>query len=373
MRNEALFSYPVFGAEDLVRRCIRLGGESLERYPLVGAQVPSGWDMLIPAWSFLWGISVWEYYFHSGDKKFLKESFRWVSKNIKNASKITDSKGLFSGPFWNFFDWSGNDYKKECVTHNTLLLIGAIDAGIKCANALNLTKESANLLLLRNKFTNNAQKQWDKKRGGWPDSWDNDGVPSKKITQHNIYLGLLYNVIPEKHKQQAIDKLLNPPENMIVSGSPFAIQFLWEALDKVGKHEELIKAITKNYSPMLDIGATTVWETFPKALKSMGDFPTRSHCHAWSSAPLYFIHRIILGIRQTEVGGTAFELSPVVTGQDWAEGVTNTSRGPIHCSWRKEGKILNIKARAPKGVKIKFRTNSSLAKLKTNCEITYMD
>ncbi|MBL8028249.1 MAG: alpha-L-rhamnosidase N-terminal domain-containing protein [Fibrobacteres bacterium] len=366
MRNEAIFSYPVFGAEDLVRRCIRLGGESLERYPLVGAQVPSGWDMLIPAWSFLWGISVWEYYFHSGDRKFLKESFRWVIKNIKNASKLTDKRGLFSGPFWNFFDWSGNDYQKESVIHNTLLLIGAIDAAVKCADALQLKKDKSDLLAIRKRFTVNAQKQWDKKRGNWPDSWDNDGNPSPKTTQHNIYLGLLYDVVPAKEKSKAIDKLLNPPPGMIVSGSPFAIQFLWETLDKTGKHEEIINAITKNYSPMLDIGSTTVWETFPKALQSMGSFPTRSHCHAWSSAPIYFIHRLILGLKQTGIGGSSFEVSPVVTGQDWAEGTNNTIKGPIHCSWHKKGKTLDIKVKAPKGVKITFKPNSSLSKFKIN-------
>lgn len=57
-RNEALFAYGVFGAHDLARRCISLSAQSLERYPLVGCQTPSSWDVLIPAWSFLWGISV---------------------------------------------------------------------------------------------------------------------------------------------------------------------------------------------------------------------------------------------------------------------------------------------------------------------------
>ena len=34
-RNEGLFAMSVFGAYDLVRRCIRLAGQSLERFPLV--------------------------------------------------------------------------------------------------------------------------------------------------------------------------------------------------------------------------------------------------------------------------------------------------------------------------------------------------
>src|SRR5690606_2240054 len=72
-RNESVFAFTAFGAEDLARRCIVLAGQSLERYPLVGCQLPSAWDTLLPAWSFLWGISVWDYYFQTGDKAFVKQ------------------------------------------------------------------------------------------------------------------------------------------------------------------------------------------------------------------------------------------------------------------------------------------------------------
>ena len=66
-RNESLLGYAVFGPTDLGRRCIRITGQSLERYPIAGCQTPSWWDVLLPAWSFLWGISAWDYYWYTGD------------------------------------------------------------------------------------------------------------------------------------------------------------------------------------------------------------------------------------------------------------------------------------------------------------------
>ncbi len=44
--------------------------------------------------------------------------------------------GLFSGPFWNMFDWSGIDDQHETVLHNSMLMVGAIDAAQKMAGVL---------------------------------------------------------------------------------------------------------------------------------------------------------------------------------------------------------------------------------------------
>jgi len=118
-RNESLFAYTTFGATDLARRCITLAGQSLERYPLAGCQVPSSWDCLLPAWSFLWGISVWDYYEYTGDRNFLQSVWGWVLGNLQGAEARLDERGLFSGPYWNMFDWAGIDDKHNTVLHNT--------------------------------------------------------------------------------------------------------------------------------------------------------------------------------------------------------------------------------------------------------------
>ena len=65
-RNEALYAYAAYGNYDVSARSLELGAQSLEHFPMVGCQVPSAWDCILSAWSFLWGIHVWEHYFHSG-------------------------------------------------------------------------------------------------------------------------------------------------------------------------------------------------------------------------------------------------------------------------------------------------------------------
>ena len=96
-RNESLFGYSVFGATDVPARCIRLTAQSLERYPIAGCQTPSCWDCILPAWSFLWGISTWDYYWATGDKEFLRQVWPAVIRNLEGAEKYVDKDGLFSG------------------------------------------------------------------------------------------------------------------------------------------------------------------------------------------------------------------------------------------------------------------------------------
>jgi alpha-L-rhamnosidase len=163
-QGEALFAYPIFGATDIARRGLELAAQSLDRLPMVGCQVPSSWDCIIPIWSFLWCISAWDYYWYSGDKKFLAKIWPAVVKNLKQAEKLVDSKGLFTAPFWNMFDWAKIDDEQECVLHNSIFMVGAIDAARKCAGVLNKKNHDLWLLSLRKRLCKAINSCWDDKR-----------------------------------------------------------------------------------------------------------------------------------------------------------------------------------------------------------------
>ncbi len=363
-RNEAIFAYETFDAVDIARRCIRLAAQSLERYPITGCQVPSGWDCLLPAWSFLWGISVWDYYFYTGDKAFVAEVWPAVMRNLEGASGLLDERGLFSGPFWNMFDWSGIDDRHETVLHNSMLLVGAIQAAERLASVLGEAAHLAWLAGFRARLVESINRQWDPERDAFPDSFHPDGSASLSTSLHTSFLALLYDILPPDRAVDALADLLHPPENVVKVGSPFASLYLYEALEKSGQAEAVLAAIYQNYLPMLEAGATTVWEVFPASLEWLGGFPTRSHCHAWSAAPLHFLPRILLGIRPLEPGGGVVEISPRLGNLTWAKGAIATPRGRVEVSWQLEGKHLRIEASAPPGTRLQFAPNPDLNRLK---------
>ncbi|HYG36097.1 MAG TPA: alpha-L-rhamnosidase N-terminal domain-containing protein [Clostridia bacterium] len=358
-RNESLLAYSAFGAHDLARRCIQITAHSLERFPIAGCQTPSCWDTLLPAWSFLWGISTWDYYHETGERAFLNAIYPSVIKNLKGAESLINGQGLFSGPFWNMFDWTGSDQDRRTVLHNSMFIVGAIDAALKETEVLNRPEDAAWLRQLRARLVNGVNALWDSSKSAYPDSVHDDGKPSPSTSQHTSILGLLYDIVPAERREAASRNLLNPPDKMIRLGSPFAALYLYEAYEKLGLEEEIIKDIYKNYLPMLESGATTVWESFPSGTTGGGTWPTRSHCHAWSSAPTRFLNRIVLGVKTTQPGGKVIEISPRLSGLAWARGTTLTHAGAVEVSWKKDGKTLRVDYQIPSETKASFVRNPS--------------
>jgi hypothetical protein len=361
-RNESLLAYPVFGAVDLGRRCIRLTGQSLERYPIAGCQTPSGWDVLLPAWSFLWGISTWDHYWYTGDREFLRETWPDVVRNLRGAEECINEQGLFAGPFWNMFDWTPIDQQQKAVLHNSMFMVGAIDAALKEAEVLGDTANAAWLRGLRGRLATAIRALWDPQKRAYPDSFHADGSRSPSTSQHTSFLAILYDLVEPAQLADARRNILDPPPGMVRIGSPFAGLYLYEALEKLGLEGRIVEDIYHNYLPMLESGATTVWESFPTGTTGSHGFPTRSHCHAWSSAPSYFLNRIVLGIRPTAPGGRAVRISPQLSGLTWARGAVASVRGPVSVAWRLEGeKVLQITCQAPAGVQVDFVRNASHA------------
>jgi len=366
-RNESLFAYGIFGATDIAKRCITLAGQSLERFPLVGCQLPSSWHCILPAWSFLWGISVWEYFWYTKDQGFVREIWPDVVRNLKGAQAYINSVGLFSADFWNLFDWAGIDQDHETVLHTSMFMVGAVDAAIKCGKVIDT--DVVWLKELRASLENSINKFWKADKGSYPDSIHTNGEISDSTSQHTSFLSLLYDIADGEHKDVLLGNMIDPPAEMVKVGSPFAMFFMYEALEKLNRQDMILKSIYDNYMPMVKAGATTVWESFASGTLAHGGFPTRSHCHAWSSAPVYFLNRIILGITQTSAGCESFEVSPHVTWLDWAKGTFATPHGPVEVSWQKNKKDLFVEIYKPNCIQITFKPNDTHKSLNVKYEI----
>ena len=321
--------------------------------------MPSTWQILLPAWSFLWGMMAWDNYQYSGDREFLAWAYPYMVKNLRGAAGFTDERGLFSGPFWNMFDWSGIDDGHATVTHNSMFAVGACDAALKAAEAIGTDQDVEWIKQYRAQLLNAVNALWDEQRGAYPDSVHGNGTVSPKTSLHTGFLGLLYDIVPPERRDKVLEWVLNPPEGVTPVGSPFAIMYLFEALEKMGRGDEIIKAIYKDYQPMLDLGATTVWETFARGTTGSNGFPTRSHTHAWSSAPVHFLNRIVLGIVSEAPGGAAYRISPRLNGLEWADGASAGVNGPVSVSWKRAGDTLTVDAKAPEGAKLRFERNDS--------------
>jgi hypothetical protein len=303
---------------------------------------------------------VWDYYWYTGDIDQLRDYWPAVLCNLEGARAMRDARGLFSAAAWNMFDWTNIDAGHKTVTHNSMLLVGCIDAGVKCANALGDSANAEKLLLWRAELVRAINALWNTDKQSYIDSVHADGSLSEEVCVHTNFLSLLHGIVPVEWAPAAINNMLHPTDNMTRIGSPFAIQYLYEALEVCGMEERILDLIEENYVPMLDAGATTLWEQFPNGIGFNPEgFPTRSHCHAWSAAPIYFFNRIVLGIRQSELAGKSFTISPFVSRHDWARGASASMQGPVHVEWQRSASELHIKATAPAGVRLTYVSNAT--------------
>ncbi len=384
-RNIALFSFPVFASWDLARRCIRLGGASLDRYPIVGSQIPSAWDCLIPAWSFLWSLSVWDLYQETADRDFLREILPQLCHNAEGGlAAIDPDTGLFWMTAWNLFEWVESDIHHPRMVYNSMLLKAALDVTAQVAEVLEAPSDVERYRLASAQLTEAINATWSPDLQAYPDSvrrqeeWIPGPLPAnltpcsssassyepcRDASVHTSMLALLFGIVSPELQAQVEENILNPPPHLFRVRNLFARFYLYSAYEKAGARSRIVKELRAEYLPMLRLGSTTTWEN----INGYGAFPTRSHSHAWSACAIHFFQRIILGLEMTQPGAAAFDLSPEVEGLDHASGTRATVRGPIRVQWRKEGRCLHLDVEAPAGVQIRFRQNRSME----NYEVLY--
>jgi alpha-L-rhamnosidase len=353
-RNEALFGFEAFGSADIAMRCCRLGAQSLEELPLVGSQVPSGWDEVLPAWSFLWEIMVWETYFHSGDRAFLEEMYPALMTNVHNAVSFCNHAGLFSAQAWNLLDWAEIDHNHPTVLHNSLLLVGALAAAHQAAAELHQEEDAVFCTTWQSRLRDAINALWVADRGAYSDALLDDDRLSPVSSQHTSALALLYDVIPDQHRQQAIGNLLHPRPELVLPGSPFAMMFVLEALMKAGEFQAVLDTVREYWGVMLRHGAKTCWECVSPAFRERGEGrPTRSHCHGWSAAPIHVLVRQVLGVIPLAPGFAVVKVAPDAPGIDFAQGTVPTPKGALRVAWRRNSDgTVSLDIDAPHGIKV---------------------
>lgn len=316
-RHEALFACVTFGAYDLAERCARLVADSHRhmRMPMAACQCPSGWDAVLPSFSFLWVISVAEIHLHTGNDAFLREVFPAVRRTLDTSLRLCTHHGLFSAPTWNFLEWAPIDQGHDTVLHNSLLLAGALGAAIRMAEILD--DEAAvgrDYAEARSRLIIAIGRLWREDAGAFADALVAPsgirlaGEPSPRTSQHTSFFALLFDVLPTAAlRAAALRNCLTPPAGMTTVGSPFAMFLLLEALLREGHSVRVLEEMRTFWGRILDAGSTTCWEMVhpPSA-----PFPTRSYCHGWSAGPVYLLPFLFFGIEILEPGWKAIRLTP---------------------------------------------------------------
>lgn len=342
-RIEALVNYYAFGDTDLTKRCILLAAKSLYRSPLPESQVPSGWQNILSTWSLLWVLMVDEYLLYTEDNEFLEKIYPYVKKTLDNLKRYINEQNLLSIKAWNMLDWAPMDTPREgIVTHLNIFAVEAFKRGARLSEKVNDKKSKEEFLEYSERLKKAIiSKLWDSERDGFIDSIHADGSRSNVISVATNALAILYDCVSSQQYNILKEKLLNWPRDWVEPGSPYGMFFVLEALEKLGYYSKIIDEIKQNWKQMLHEGPGTCWETFGK------NNPTRSYCHGWSSGPLYFLSKILLGVNILELNKNTIVIKPRINNLEWAKGEIPTPKGIIYIKWAKKENKFYLNAKIP--------------------------
>lgn len=348
--NISLINYYLFGNDDLIRRCLRLISQSLDRTIFPESHVPSGWQNVLTAWSILWIMAIKEYYYFTGDLNFVSEIFPFVKLTLKNFERYINADGLLEIDAWNMLDWASMDTDKDIVTHQNALLVRAyMDSAVIAAylGEINISSEYEKKAKGLKKSINNLL--WDNKSKAYVDSMTEDGELSSTMSIQTQLMVFLSDIPEGERLEHLVSYLIDQPEHFVQIQSPFVLFFYYEAMRKLGRLDITLNNIKETYGYMLKNNATTCWEGW-KLIE--GDY-SRSHCHAWSAAPAYVVGRSILGIEPMKPGFEKVRVSPVFGLLEWFKGTVPTPHGPLDVQIESNF-ITKINLNIPDGVEVEL-------------------
>lgn len=361
-RNEALIGNYLFSAPALTERCLRLVPGSRNQTPLYADQVPSGWSSVIPNWTFFWVIACKEHYEQTGQTKFAKDMWPSIRYTLNHYVQHIDDNGLFNIQAWNLLDWAPIDQPNGgVVTHQNAFLVKALNSAAELALIAGHAEEADSFKHWADRLKAAMNKHlWSEDKEAYLDCIHADGRRSGIFSMQTQVAAFLCDIADGPRKEALERYLLNPPASFVQIGSPFMSFFYYEALARIGKLTHMLDDIRRNYGQMIDYEATTCWEMYPsfKENRTNPNFLTRSHCHAWSAAPAYFLGAYILGVRPQAPGWEKVLVEPNPCGLRWARGSAPLPEaGRVDVSWRadEERRQMEIEVRVPQGQQIEVK------------------
>lgn len=352
-RVECLTNYTLYGDYELCKRCLRLAAGSLRRSEMVESHVPSGWPIVIPAWSALWAMACADTMDFIGDEQFLKDVHPAMVKQLDAFEKHFDERNLFSIDAWNLTDWSGMDQPDRGVTTaNQAWITLATGATKRVCERFEDAKNSARCDAIIAKLVASTNEHlWDSKRNAYVDCVNPEtGQNSEKISVQTQCLMALSG-IASGERQDRCQRLVSGAdsiEGFVQVGTPYFMFFVFELLDRMGDYQQIVNLSREKWGIMLDAGSTTCWEVFPGYMP--GGRNTRSYCHAWSTAPAHFLIRNQLGIKP--LSPTKYLFDPKPCGLTFCKGAHPTPLGPIFVEWEIVDGEMRHSIRAPREISV---------------------
>lgn len=356
-------------AYPLGRQFLRQAAESQRPDGLIQMFAPGDHrenGVIIPDFTLHWVRGVARFWRSTGDIGLVEDLFPAVEKALQWFRRLENENGLLADlPYWHFIEWAHVGRSGESAPANALYA-AALYAASNLAEAIE-SKRAARRFRERADAVRDAlnRRHWSVARKAYVDEVEpKTGAQGERISQQSNALMVAFDLAPPERRNALIATISDesvlkftaaPPifvdapkfdqARDIVRANTFFCHFLYEAYAKAGRFDLSVHHMRGFYKPMLDAGATTLWESFE---------PSASLCHVFSATPVYQLSRWALGVEAVAPGFDAIRIAPQFGDLDWARGAYPTPRGAVHVEWRRDGQCVDFNVEAADGVTIAF-------------------
>lgn len=351
-RVQARNTFYMDGDARLLARGIRsIAGQGTTSGLTFGHAPTSAGNCILPDFALTWILTIWDYYFQTGDISLFNEQYERIGKVLGYFADpdIRDADGLlkYDRRYWLFEDWS--PLPKEGVpTFLNLWYLVALDRYAEMLSVSGRHDESKRYSMevtARKKLI--TEKLFDSGKMLFNSCLNDEGIPSGTPSVHDQVLAIMLGMTPEAHSEMVKNFLLpylRQEELDCAVPSAFWCTYLLGVMNELGYGSEVVDFIRDKWTPMLSTGTT--WEAFDWTESSGW-----SAAHAWSAHPSYHLVNIIAGIRQTAPGWTGIIWEPCfVEGLDEASAVIPAPSGRIQSAWKRNGGKVSAVLELPEGV-----------------------
>lgn len=310
------------------------------------------WMNNIASYSLWWVISVWDWYYYTGDKAFLQANRKYLTGLADEISATVDACGnINTGEKRDFLEWASADDDMAISEGIYALMIWALNALKSIAKALDIDELSAQSDAIQKRLSARTPLECSSKQVNAlriiADLTDSKATNGKYLSQE-IYNGI----------------------------SPWFGCYVLQAKALAGDYSGGLDFIRQYWGGMLQLGATSFWEHFELdwmenagridelAVPGKKDVHAdcgaycfiglrHSLCHGWAGSPTAWLSENVLGIKIMEPGCRTIKIAPELGDLTEASGTYPTPFGLVKISHKvnSQGKI-ETDYEAPEEIKV---------------------
>lgn len=318
-------------------------------YFIEHSPLTNGWANGMPSYSMWWIESVWDWFQMTADESYLRSASAHLKALVEQVDAHIGSDGLVHFPI-EFLEWGTPPGTRDvCLAQQPMSILGMSTAE-KIFSQINDTASAAR-----------ARAVADRLRTA-----PIEATQSKAI--HAIRA--MANMIP------AADAAALFAKDPFTSMSPWFGYYMMNVWAEVGGIDACLEIIRKYWGGMLQLGATSFWESFdvkwmdnasridemPVAgkhdvHKEYGEHCYIGHrhslCHGWGGGPTAWLSRYVLGVESLAPGFAKVRITPNLGNLTFARGAVPTPKGAIVVEHRRDaaGKIQST-VTLPKGIEL---------------------